>query len=95
MWVAGYYLAVNTAAFLLYGWDKRKAIRHQYRISEKALLLMSFLGGGIGSLAGMHVFHHKTSKRKFRILVPLWTILHIALIASCFYLVFFHVCAYN
>ncbi len=86
MIVAIYYLAINAAAMFLYAWDKRRAIKHQYRVPEKRLLLMGALGGGIGSLVGMYVFHHKTSKRKFQILVPLWTALHIALIGFCLYL---------
>lgn len=86
MIVAIYYLVINAAAMFLYAWDKRRAIKHQYRVPEKRLLLMGALGGGIGSLAGMYVFHHKTSKRKFQILVPLWTALHIVLIVFGLYL---------
>ena len=66
------YLAViNVFAFVLYGVDKRKAVRKKWRIPESALILSAFLGGGLGALLGMFVWHHKTKKWKFRILVPL------------------------
>ena len=57
-------------AFLAYGIDKKRAVRNQWRISEKALLGMAALGGSIGALAGMKIFHHKTRKAKFFVGVP-------------------------
>lgn len=74
-----YLVIMNAAAFFLYGMDKRKAIRNKWRIPEKTLLGVAFLGGSIGALAGMRVFHHKTKHWKFKIGVPLCLILHIAL----------------
>lgn len=75
-----YLTAVNITAFILYGRDKKKAERHEWRTRESTLLLSAFLGGGIGSLLGMQVFHHKTKKWKFRILVPLAVLLWILLL---------------
>ena len=66
---------VNLIAFTLYGIDKRRAIKHQFRIPEKTLLWMARIGGGIGSWLGIKVFHHKTKHTRFRIVVPLWTVL--------------------
>lgn len=63
------YLAVcSVVAFLFYGVDKRKAIKDKWRISEKCLLTLSFLGGAIGGYAGMRVFHHKTKHWYFHAL---------------------------
>lgn len=56
----------NAAAFLLMGADKGKARRGGWRISEKALFLFPLLGGALGGLAGMHLFHHKTRHWYFR-----------------------------
>lgn len=70
---------VNCLAFIIYGIDKRKAVKHQWRISEKALLSISFLSGMIGSIAGMVVFHHKTRKWYFWVVhiftVILWGVI--------------------
>ena len=43
-----YLLAINIATFLLYGIDKYKAKKGQWRISEATLLTMAAIGGSIG-----------------------------------------------
>ncbi|MBA3925935.1 DUF1294 domain-containing protein [Listeria rustica] len=75
-----YYAVINSIGFATMAIDKRKAIKHQWRIPEATLLLVAFLGGGIGSWIGMHTCHHKTHKWKFKIGVPFSIILHISAI---------------
>ena len=70
---------MNLLAFVLYGIDKLKAKKGAWRIPEATLLLVAFLGGSLGAFLGMEVFRHKTKHAKFKILVPLFLILHIAL----------------
>ena len=65
-----YLVFVNIAAFGMYGIDKQKAIRKQWRIPEAQLLAVAAIGGSAGALLGMQFFHHKTKKWKFRIGVP-------------------------
>ena len=72
-------LGINILSFILMGIDKYKAIKNKYRISENTLLLISILGGGIGTLLGMILFHHKTKKLKFQILVPISILIDIYL----------------
>ena len=81
-----YLYAVNIAAFLLYGMDKHKAAAHKWRIPETMLLGISACGGGIGAFLGMLVWHHKTRKWKFRLLVPLFTVLWLVLLTWIFIL---------
>lgn len=69
-WILIYLAVLNGIAFALYGIDKRKAIRHRYRISESMLIWAAVLGGSAGAFLGMMVFHHKTKKRKFRYGIP-------------------------
>lgn len=78
-WLLLLLAAVNLLAFVLYGVDKLKAKKGAWRIPEATLLLVAFLCGSLGALLGMEVFRHKTKHAKFRILVPLFLILHIAL----------------
>ena len=73
-----YILIINIAAFILYGIDKVRAKRGEWRISEKSLFLAALIGGSVGAIAGMHVFHHKTRHWYFRIGLPLILILQIA-----------------
>lgn len=71
---AGALLITNLTAFIMMGIDKRKAVRDVRRISEKALLIACSLFAAPGGLLGMHVFHHKTRKLKFKLGVPLMLI---------------------
>lgn len=57
--------AINVITFFAYGIDKWKAKRHAWRISEKFLLVLSLLGGVIGAIVAMQLFHHKTKKWYF------------------------------
>lgn len=72
-----YLVIVNLAAFGLMGLDKHRAVKQQWRISEKALFLSAVIGGSIGSIAGMQVFRHKTKHWYFVLGMPL------ILIAQC------------
>ena len=69
---------MNIIAFLLFGLDKRKAQMHRWRISEKALFIPAILGGSIGAILGMHLFHHKTKHWYFRFGLPLILALQLA-----------------
>lgn len=80
-----YLLIINVLAFVMYGVDKRRAIRNQYRIRESVLLWMARLGGGVGSWLGIKTFRHKTKHTKFKIVVPLWIVIWAAAIAYIVY----------
>ncbi|MCI9093105.1 MAG: DUF1294 domain-containing protein [Coprobacillus sp.] len=69
----------NILTFSLYGIDKRKAIKGQWRISERMLLAFALLGGSIGAILAMMIFHHKTKHWKFILLIPLFLMIHIFL----------------
>lgn len=73
-----YYLViVNILAFIMYGLDKQKAVRKQWRIPEAQLLGIAVIGGSIGAILGMQFFHHKTRKWKFKIGVPVFLALQL------------------
>jgi len=59
--------------------DKKKAEKGKWRIQEKTIFIITALGGGIGTITGMYVFHHKTKKLQFTIGLPTITILEIVL----------------
>lgn len=81
--IAIYLGAINLIAFAAYGIDKRKAAHDKWRTPERKLIMLAVLGGGVGAWAGMSLFRHKTKHTKFRVLVPLFTILWIAALAAC------------
>ena len=67
---------LNLAAALFFVIDKKRAAANKQRYSENSLLVLSFLAP-VGAIAGMKYFRHKTTKIKFKILVPLFLCLHI------------------
>lgn len=75
----------NLITFAMMGVDKAKAKKNKQRISEKTLILSSFIMGALGIAAGSLVFHHKTRKIKFQILIPMSIIVNIALIYALIY----------
>ena len=72
-----YLIVINILGFLVMGLDKHKAKMAERRIPENTLFMFTILGGGIGTIAGMYVFHHKTKKMKFKVGMPLILILEI------------------
>ena len=80
LFVFCYLLCINTATFLLFGFDKQNARRSAWRISEKILMLLTLLGGSIGAWSGMHFWRHKTRYFFFRYGVPMVFVLHLVLL---------------
>lgn len=75
-----YFVVINLIGFFIMWLDKRKAIKGSWRIPEKTLFIITGLGGGIGTIAGMYTFRHKTKKSGFVIGFPFITILEIVTI---------------
>ena len=76
--LAGYLALINAITFAVYGADKRRARKDRWRVPERTLFLLAVLGGSLGALLGMHVFHHKTKHWYFRVFIPLILLLQIA-----------------
>lgn len=74
-----YLIVINILTFVVYGVDKWKAKQGSWRISEAILLLLAIIGGSIGALLGMRVWHHKTMHLKFKYGLPLILLVQIAL----------------
>lgn len=75
-----YLLLLNIIGFALMGIDKERAKKRKWRIKEKNLFLVAFIGGSLGSILGMQFFRHKTKHMKFIIGMPLILILHVIII---------------
>lgn len=66
-----YLLAINIVTLIAFAVDKIAAIEHRSRIRIVTLLALAFIGGSIGALIAMYVFHHKTKQDYFSVGVPL------------------------
>ena len=75
VWLA----VINLLTFIVYGADKRRARKGKWRVPEKTLFLLPLLGGSIGALLGMRVFHHKKKHWYFVWGIPAILLAQIAL----------------
>lgn len=67
---------MNVVTFLLYASDKHRAVYGERRIPEWLLLVFSALGGSFGALMGMWMFRHKTLHTRFKVMVPVFLLIH-------------------
>ena len=73
-----YLVAVNLFAYILYGIDKHKSKKTEWRISERTLIVSALIGGSLGAILAMKVFRHKTKHKRFTLGVPFILVLQIA-----------------
>ena len=59
-------LFMTLITFAAYGWDKRQARIKGWRVPEKTLYALIFIGGTLGALVGSKFFRHKTIKDSFK-----------------------------
>lgn len=81
-----YFLSINILSFLIMWYDKHEAKINQWRVSEKTLFLFVILGGGIGGIAGMYTFRHKTKKWYFKYGFPFIVLTQVGLIIWLMYI---------
>ena len=84
-----YLLVMNLVTFFVFGFDKWKAKykeKHETarRVPERTLFLLAALGGSVGALLGMRVWHHKTLHKSFRFGIPAILILQIVIPAGLY-----------
>ncbi|MEZ3507491.1 MAG: DUF1294 domain-containing protein [Lachnospiraceae bacterium] len=75
-----YLVTVNCLSFIIMGVDKHKARKRAWRIPESTLFVLALIGGSLGSIAGMHLFHHKTRHWYFLYGMPAILIFQILLV---------------
>lgn len=77
-----YIIVVNVVSFTVMGIDKRKAIKRAFRIPESTLFVLAIIGGSVGSIAGMHLFRHKTRHWYFLYGMPVILALQVMLVLA-------------
>lgn len=66
VWLAGWYMAINLATFLLYAHDKNAAQSGGWRVQESSLHKLALLGGWLGAGVAHKTLRHKSQKPEFR-----------------------------
>lgn len=67
--VVGYLLFINIRTYILFGTDKKHAVKKQERVPERTLFKLMWLGGAAGAALAMMFFRHKTLHRNFTVTV--------------------------
>lgn len=84
MTITVYFIIINMIAFVTMGVDKKRAQKHEYRISEKTLWTLAIIGGGTGAFLGMIQFRHKTKHLNFRFGFLILMMIQLVLLAVYF-----------
>ena len=71
------YGVMSAITFMVYGWDKRRAMTGGWRVRESALHMLELLGGWPGAMAGRAVFRHKGRKVSYRSVFALIVVAHV------------------
>lgn len=80
--LGGLLLLINGLTFVAFGLDKRRAEAGEWRVPERALLLLALIGGWPGAKLAQHWYRHKTRKQPFRGLLNVIAVLHLGLIVG-------------
>lgn len=75
-----YIIFVNILGYIIMYADKKNAKKGKYRIPEKNIFYISFLGGELGIIIAMKKLKHKISKKSFKNKLIMSIILQITLI---------------
>ncbi|MFL6479410.1 MAG: DUF1294 domain-containing protein [Bacillales bacterium] len=78
-WIVAY-LIMNIAGLVIMWEDKKRAKKHEYRISERTLWMVALLGGAVGATAGMQLYRHKTKHTSFKIGFPALAVIELVLL---------------
>ncbi len=71
---------MSLVAYITYCIDKKRAVKGQWRVPEKVLLLMALCGGAVGATIAMYTIRHKNRKWYFVATNVLSLLLHIAVV---------------
>lgn len=72
------FIIMSVGGFLSMWSDKKRAEAGERRIPEAVLFLIAFLLGGLGSMLGMFICHHKTKHWCFLVFMPILAVWSVA-----------------
>lgn len=75
-------VCINLVTIAVFAWDKYTAIKGQWRIPERTLLMLALVGGSPGPIIARQRLRHKTRKQSFRARLLLIAGLHAVLLAA-------------
>ena len=76
---------ISVVAVVMTIYDKAAAKSGKRRVPEKTLMLIGFFGGATAMYCVMQLIRHKTKHKKFMIGLPVFIVLHLAMIIAVVY----------
>lgn len=76
---------ISVVAVVMTIYDKAAAKSGKRRAPEKTLMLIGFFGGATAMYCVMQLIRHKTKHKKFMIGLPVFIVLHLAMIIAVVY----------
>ena len=73
---------MGIAGFALMGFDKHRARGARWRVPERSFFALAFAGGVFGVLLGSGIFHHKSRKGSFMVVVLVSALVWLAVLAE-------------
>ena len=83
-WLLSFYSIASLTTFLVYWWDKHKAKNGKWRTPENTLHILSLIGGWPGALIAQQSLRHKSTKKSFRIVFWLTSIINFTVLFLVF-----------
>lgn len=80
LYITIYFVLISLISVITCVVDKIAAKRDGWRISEKTLFILCFLGGSVAMYATMRLIRHKTLHKRFMLGIPLIIALQLVLI---------------
>ena len=65
-----YFTIISLFAVVFTVKDKKRAVKNKWRVKERTLFLIAFLGGALAEYVTMKAIHHKTLHKKFMLGLP-------------------------
>lgn len=84
-WLILYLIIINVVGIIVTVYDKLAAKKHNWRVKEKTLFILSAVGAGVSIYITMLLIRHKTKHKSFMIGIPVIIILEL-IIAVCVYM---------
>lgn len=66
-----WFALMNIAGFFTCVVDKRRARKRKWRIPEKTIFIIAFIGGSLGVYFALLLLRHKTRRLRFMIGIPI------------------------
>ncbi len=79
-WWGDWLIAINLVTAFYYTLDKLRAIKQGYRVPEKMLLSLGFLGGTPAAFLSMLLLRHKTRKTSYQWQFAVVTVIQLILV---------------